>query len=92
MVTVAGGQLLLKKLNPFYEVAVVGSTASTILETLSREYLPHVILVGSAVQETLPLFMDRFERDKTRIFVCQDNVCQQPVENPDDAKGIYHIR
>ncbi|MCK4747288.1 MAG: thioredoxin domain-containing protein, partial [Bacteroidales bacterium] len=86
------GRLLLKQLNPFYEVAVVGPSASSVLERLSKEYLPHVILVGSAVEDNLPLFMDRYARDKTRIFVCQDNVCQLPVEDPDDAKTIYHIR
>ncbi len=86
------GRLLLKQQNPYYEIAVVGPSASTMVKELSREYLPHAILVGSEEAGELPLFLDRFESGKTRIFVCQDNVCQLPVENPEDAKRIYNIK
>jgi uncharacterized protein YyaL (SSP411 family) len=86
------GRLLLKSINPFYEIAVVGPSASRMLEQLSGDYLPHAILVASSTEQDLPLFKDRFDDDKTRIFVCQDNVCQLPVEEPDHAKAIYHIR
>jgi uncharacterized protein YyaL (SSP411 family) len=86
------GRLLVKHLNPFYEIAVVGPEASSVLEDLSDEYLPHAFLVGSTHPNHYPLFKDRFENDKTRIFVCQDNTCQLPVEKPEDAKRIYHIK
>ena len=85
------GRLLLKQHNPYYEIAVVGSSAASVIEKLSEEYLPNAILVGSPEEIDLPLFRDRFETGKTRIFVCRDNVCQLPVENPEDAKAIYHI-
>jgi uncharacterized protein YyaL (SSP411 family) len=86
------GRLLLLQINSFYEVAVVGPSASSLVNELSKEYIPHVILVGSEVEDNLPLFTDRYHGDKTLIFVCQDNVCQLPVEDPDDAKAIYHNR
>ncbi len=85
------GRLLLKQQNPYYEIAVVGPNAASVIEELSIEYLPNAILVGSGSESDLPLFMDRFENGKTRIFVCRDNVCQLPVEDPEDAKAIYHI-
>ena len=86
------GRLLLRHLNPYYEIAVVGSDAVSQLKVLSKEYLPHALLVGASNQSDYPLFKDRFESGKTRIFVCQDNMCQLPVENPEDAKRIYHIK
>ena len=86
------GRLLLKQLNPYYEIAIVGPSAAAWMTQLSSEYLPQAMLVGSEVELDLPLFRDRFEKSKTRIFVCQDNVCQLPVEDPEDAKRIYHIR
>jgi uncharacterized protein YyaL (SSP411 family) len=86
------GTLLLKQLNPYYEIAVVGQSAPAVLKVLAADYLPHVTLAGSAVDSDFPLFNDRFDMEKTRIFVCQDNVCRLPVENPEDAKAIYHIR
>jgi uncharacterized protein YyaL (SSP411 family) len=85
------GSLLLKQLNPFYEIVVSGKSAKSMLEILSKDYLPHALLAGSEDGNALPLFQDRFDKSKTRIFVCQGNVCQLPVEDPDDAKRIYHI-
>jgi len=86
------GSLLLKQLNPYYEIAITGNTAKSVVETLSKDYLPHALLTGSESESTLPLFRNRFENFKTRIFVCQGNVCQLPLEDPDDAKRIYHIK
>jgi uncharacterized protein YyaL (SSP411 family) len=79
-------------LNPFYEIAVVGTSARSTRALLTREYLPHGMVVSSTSASTLPLFQNRFEGGKTRIFVCRDNVCQLPVENPEDAKTIYQIK
>jgi uncharacterized protein YyaL (SSP411 family) len=86
------GSLLLKQLNPFYEIVVNGEDAQAVVASLSEDYLPHAVLTGSESESTLPLFRNRFELFKTRIFVCQGNVCQLPVEDPDDAKRIYHIK
>jgi uncharacterized protein YyaL (SSP411 family) len=86
------GKLIITQLNPYYEVAIVGPSAKEVVETLSLDYLPHSLVVGSDNASTLPLFQNRFESDKTRIFVCQGNVCQLPVEDPEDAKRIYHIK
>ncbi len=84
------GNLLLKQQHPFYEIAVVGPDAEKILLELGREYLPNAILTGTDTENDLPLFRDRYQKDKTHIFVCMDNVCQLPVNNPEDAKAIYH--
>ncbi len=78
--------------HPFYEIAVAGPDAREIMKDLSKDYLPHAIIAGSARESDLPLFRDRFQKDKTHIFVCRDNVCQLPVENPEDAKAIYHTQ
>jgi uncharacterized protein YyaL (SSP411 family) len=86
------GRLILKNLNPFYEIVVAGPSAKSMLASIKDEYLPHALVVGSAGKSTLPLFLNRLEGDKTRIFVCRDNVCQLPVENAEEAKSIYHIK
>ena len=86
------GRLILLHLNPFYEIVVAGPSANSLRGLLSSEYLPHAMVVGSTGASGLPLFQNRFENDKTRIFVCRDNVCQLPLENPEDAKRIYHIQ
>jgi uncharacterized protein YyaL (SSP411 family) len=63
---------------------------NNLLKQLSGEYLPHVILAGTAEESDLPLFTGRFLKGKTRIFVCRNKVCQAHVEDPEDAKAIYH--
>jgi len=85
------GRLILMNLNPFYEIVVVGPSAKSKLELLTSEYLPHALLVGSTSVSDLPLFQNRFDGDLTRIFVCRDNVCQLPVENPEKAKGLCKL-
>jgi len=86
------GRLILMNLNPFYEIVVVGPSAHSRLASLRTEYLPHAMLVGSTGVSALPLFQNRFEDELTRIFVCRDNVCQLPVENPGEAKRLYQIK
>jgi hypothetical protein len=84
------GRVLLKQLHPFYEVAVVGPDAASILARIQSEYLPQVVVAASPGESDLPLFRGRYTKDKTLIFVCRDHVCQLPLENLQDAKAIYH--
>ena len=84
------GRLLIKHQQPYYEVAVVGPEAAEIIRRLSAAYIPQVVLAGTTGESDLPLFRDRYQKDKTYIFVCSNNVCQLPVEDPEDAEAIYH--
>jgi len=86
----AWGRLLLSQQHPFYEIAVVGPEAKIILSQIHSEYLPQAVVSATTKESNLPLFQDRFIKDKTHIFVCRDNVCQLPVEKLQDAKAIYH--
>ncbi len=86
------GSLYLKQQNPYYEIAVTGPSATTVLKSLSKDYLPNATLAGSDSESDIPLFRDRYSNDKTLIFVCRDNVCQLPSEDTEYAKAIYHIR
>jgi uncharacterized protein YyaL (SSP411 family) len=84
------GRLLINHQQPYYEVAVVGPDAAEIIRQLSAGYIPQVVLAGTTGESDLPLFRDRYQKDKTHIFVCSNNVCQLPVEDPEDAEAIYH--
>ncbi|MEA3462256.1 MAG: thioredoxin domain-containing protein, partial [Bacteroidota bacterium] len=86
------GRLFLMHLNPYYEIVVSGPSANSMVGSLKSDYLPHAMVVGSTGTTSLPLFQNRFESDLTRIYVCRDNVCQLPVENPEDAERIYMIK
>ncbi len=86
------GRLILLHLNPFYEVVVVGPSAKSRVKSVIGEFLPHAVVAGSDGPSDLPLFQNRLEGELTRIYVCRNNVCQLPVEDPEEARKIYRIQ
>lgn len=73
--------LLLRHTAPYYEVVVAGPQAHAYTRALDQHYLPHVMLAGAtqADENQLPLLADRFVGDETRVYVCENKVCQLPV-------------
>ena len=85
------GRLYLVQDFPFYEVAVTGASAAGLVERILKDYQPNILVAGTTGPSDLPLFRDRTQKDKSLIFVCRDQTCQLPVDDPEDAKKIYHI-
>ena len=79
------GSVLLEKLYPFYEVAIVGDKAENFIRKLNTEYIPNTIIIGSLKNSELPLFEDRFVEGETYIYVCQNSTCKLPVTTPNEA-------
>lgn len=71
----------------FYEVAVVGVGAESIVGNLSKFYHPNAIYCGSET-DGLHLTKDRLVKGKTFIYVCRNNACLLPVENVADAISL----
>jgi uncharacterized protein YyaL (SSP411 family) len=55
------------------------------LNKLQGNYLPHVIFCAGITENDLPLLKNRFVREKTLIYICQNNACQLPVETVEEA-------
>ena len=72
--------LLLKQIYPFYEVAIVGEEALEKSLELREKYQPNKLICGSVQESSLPLLEKRFNKGQTRIFVCENKVCQAPTE------------
>ncbi len=77
--------LLLQSTYPFYEVAIVGKEAKSLMEAMSNQYVPNTLLVGSNVDSDLALFEGRYSEDGTFIYVCRDNTCKLPVKTVNEA-------
>ena len=73
---------------PFYEVAVVGSECANIAKDLRSRYLPNTILAISNKPSKMPLFEQRYVKEVTQIYVCQQGTCQLPVQTIDEAITI----
>jgi len=77
--------LLINQVYPFYEVAVVGKEAPEKSVELNAIYIPNKMLCGAAKESKLPLLENRFSKGQTRIFVCENKVCQMPTEETEKA-------
>ncbi len=78
-------QLLLQKLYPNFEVAIVGEQALEKRVEFRKHYLPQCMVVGSKKSSELPLFKNRYDAWATRIYVCQEGSCKLPVNEVVEA-------
>jgi uncharacterized protein len=74
-------QLMLWKYFPFYQIAIAGADASSILREVMANYLPAAVVASSSTPSEMPLFEGRYSEGKTLIYPCIDNSCMLPVES-----------
>ncbi len=77
------GMLGLWEMGPFYEVAITGPNAKKLRAEMDLHYLPQSLFLGGS-SGSLPLLEGKF-LGEDNIFVCQNKVCQFPVNNADEA-------
>lgn len=75
---------------PYYEVAVVGNGANTMFNGFESFYLPNILLAQSVKKSTQPLFENRFVKNKTLIYVCQNQACKLPVDKVEKALALLN--
>ncbi len=81
----AWGSLLLNQAYPYYEIAIVGENAKSLITEMDSHYLTNTLLAGTTGTSTIALFKDRFSTDGTFIYVCQNNTCKLPVRTINEA-------
>jgi uncharacterized protein YyaL (SSP411 family) len=79
------GQLLLRRIYPPYEVAVIGSNWNQLLTDLHTNYLPNTLFLGGSNEGNLRLLKNKLVEDETFIYVCQNKVCKLPVQTVAEA-------
>ena len=77
--------LYLNYLGEFYEVAISGENAISILKELDQNYIPNKLIVGSKKDSNLPLLENKYTKDQTTIYVCIDGACKLPVTETSKA-------
>ncbi len=78
-------RLLLNFKYPFYEIAIVGKDADEKYKEWQKQFVPNVLIQGSKKESDLPLLENRFVKGSTMIYVCENKVCQLPVEEVGEA-------
>ncbi len=71
-----------------YEIAVTGPEAMALASSVGSHFLPGSILMASTKASDYPLLQQRFDHQETRIFVCEDYTCRQPVKTIEDFKQL----
>ncbi|WP_282132648.1 thioredoxin domain-containing protein [Cellulophaga baltica] len=69
----------------YYEIAVVGSNAVSLTQALNSKFLANTLVIGSETASDIAIYKDRFENDKTYIYVCLNNSCKLPVTSVPEA-------
>jgi hypothetical protein len=77
--------LLLFLHKPFYEIVINGPDAAAFTHQLYKAPYPGKVVVGAASASSLPLFDKRYVPGKTMIYLCVNNTCQKPLDNPEEA-------
>ncbi|MDP4285142.1 MAG: thioredoxin domain-containing protein [Bacteroidota bacterium] len=68
-----------------YEIAVVGNNWKEKLLQFHEHYLPNSIFVGGKTEGNFSLLENKLVKGKTMIYVCENQTCQRPVEDVEDA-------
>lgn len=68
-----------------YVMAVTGPEAKARAKELLSYYLPHVQVAFSDHPSEVPVLKNRYSEEKTRIFICTDSSCLEPVESVNEA-------
>ncbi|TVR40207.1 MAG: thioredoxin domain-containing protein [Bacteroidia bacterium] len=82
------GILLMHHTQPFHTIVITGPQAFSAAKEMGRHYLPNV-LIAAAKNESqaagLPVFENRFVKEKTLIYPCLMGRCKLPVETVEDV-------
>jgi len=79
------GMLYLNFVFLFHTLVITGKEALTKAKELNDLYIPNIFRAGSIGKSELPIFKDRFVKDKTIIYVCTGIECKLPVEKVKEA-------
>ncbi|MBL7984645.1 MAG: thioredoxin domain-containing protein [Flavobacteriales bacterium] len=78
-------QAMLMHLFPYYAIAITGPEALERRRAFGHAFIPNRLFVGTRTTSALPLLQERSLGNSTTIFVCQDKVCQLPVNTVEEA-------
>ena len=71
--------LFLEKVHPTFEIAILGPGAIEYTHDLQKQFLPNAVFMGGTTEGNIPLLEDKLREGETTIYVCQNRVCQLPV-------------
>ncbi|WP_027078244.1 thioredoxin domain-containing protein [Maribacter antarcticus] len=77
--------LLLLHQKPFYEIAIVGENYLEKRKELCTSYIPQSIICGSEHEGVLSLLKNRYNKETTQIFICEEGACKLPLTRTEEV-------
>jgi hypothetical protein len=78
------GQLALKNIETYYEVAITGENCMEYCKALQKEYRPNCLFMGAKESSDLAMLEGKF-LGETTVFVCIEGACKMPTTTVEDA-------
>ena len=78
-------KLLLQLLTPSKQICIVGPNAKDWAEQIRPFIGSTTLLSGSNEVSNMPLLKNKFNRNKTLIYFCENTTCKAPFERIEDA-------
>lgn len=77
---------------PFFEIVISGNQAKEKAGKFQTVYMPNTVLSVSKTRSQLPVFKDRFDENKTLIYVCREGTCLLPTASESEAMAqIFQV-
>ncbi|WP_442845144.1 thioredoxin domain-containing protein [Leeuwenhoekiella sp. H156] len=80
----------LKRVFPFYDVALTGPQSQNFSRDLNSRYLPNTLIVFEETETDIPIFESRYVAGKTLIYICEQRTCKYPVSTVSEALGLMN--
>jgi uncharacterized protein YyaL (SSP411 family) len=84
------------------EIAIIGQpdeeSTKALMEVINRRYLPNKVLAGKIPNHDtdiadIPLLRDRGTvNNKPTVYVCEGNICQSPVTEPEALAALLDVK
>jgi hypothetical protein len=72
--------LALQQVFSFNEICIVGKAVDEFISEFKEHYNPNCIFVYSKSASEVALLKERYKKDETLIYVCQNHTCKAPVK------------
>jgi hypothetical protein len=73
------------------EIAVVGREAYDWALQLQQTFIPFKVMAATETSSDLPLLKDKTGDGQTRIYVCRDYACQQPMSSLEEFRKFLML-
>ena len=84
--------LFLDNIYSFYEVAIVGERCDVLKKEILQNYLPNKILIGSKKESDLSILKEKYNKNKTFIYVCENGICNLPTRKTEEAIKLLNYK